>query len=184
MSAQRALTRATSVLLAAGMLSACGEPGTSRDDALPPDAAADQTRTPDADVADVPVMTATAEHGEELFSTVCVACHTMEPPPNLAPPMMAVIGHYRTAFDERDPAVDAMVAYIQAPDPDNSKLGPMAFDRFGTMAPLALPEEDLRAVTGWLWDNYDPAMDPHAEGGPGMRMHQGGKGKGMGRRSP
>ena len=116
---------------------------------------------PSADVA----TTVAAARGGELFEQVCTNCHTLTPPPNLAPPMMGVIGHYRDAFDDRDEALDAMVAYLQAPDPEASKLHSMAIERFGIMPAQPLPEEDLRTVTAWLWDGYDPELDPHAMGG-------------------
>jgi mono/diheme cytochrome c family protein len=98
--------------------------------------------------------------GQAVFDQICVACHTVQPPPNLAPPMMGIAGHYRDAFTDRDEAVAAMVAYIQSPDSAKSQLGAEAFRRFGIMAPLPLPEADLRAAAAWIWDMYDPEADP------------------------
>lgn len=111
-------------------------------------------------------------HGEEVFNQICTACHTLQPPPNLAPPMMGIAGHYHDAFTDRDEAVAWMVAYIQSPDSAKSKLSPEAFRRFGAMAPLPLPEADLRAVMTWVWEMYDPELDPRPawertdDGGP------------------
>lgn len=110
--------------------------------------------------------------GEALFNQVCIACHTMQPPPNLAPPMMGIAGHYHEAFTDRDEAVNWMVAYIQSPHPSKSKLSEEAFQRFGTMPALPLPEADLRAVMTWVWDMYDADQDPRpsweraGDGGP------------------
>ena len=35
---------------------------------------------------------------------------------------------------------------------------PQAITRFGLMPPSALSEAELRAVAGWVWDQFDPAM--------------------------
>jgi len=104
--------------------------------------------------------TVPAARGQAVFDQICTACHTVQPPPNLAPPMMAVSGYYRDAFTDRDEAVAAMVAYIQDPDSTRSQLRPEAFRRFGIMAPLPLLEEDRRAVATWIWEMYDAEADP------------------------
>ena len=119
------------------------------------------------------------ERGEAVFNSVCVACHTVGPPPNLAPPIMAVSGHYREAFDNREEGIRAIAAWIADPDPARSRLGPMAIERFGPMAPLPLPDSVRQAVATWVWDVYDPEADPHAGGmGRGMMRGRGGPGGG------
>ena len=50
---------------------------------------------------------------------------------------MAVSGHYREAFDNREEGIRAIAAWIADPDPAHSRLGPMAIERFGPMAPTA-----------------------------------------------
>ena len=133
-----------------------------------------------SELAAVSDVEADSEHarGEAVFNSVCVACHTLEPPPNLAPPMMAVAGHYRDAFDTREEGVAAIAAWIESPSPEHSQLGAMAIDRFGLMAPLVLPDSLRFAVAGWVWDSYDANADPHRGGtgrmGPGHRGPPGG----------
>jgi mono/diheme cytochrome c family protein len=141
--------------IAALLLAACG--GEKGPDAAGAEAAVEAAREA------APVSTAVSSgavgggeaellvRGETLFNQVCTACHTLQPPPNLAPPMMGISGHYHDQFAERDEAVAWMVAYIQSPDPANSKLSEEAFERFGTMA----PEQDPR-----------PAWERSSDGGP------------------
>lgn len=172
MNATRTALHAGLASFVIGILAGCSEPP-------PADGPnADQEAVATEDAA---LTAASAERGEALFEQVCTECHTLTPPPNLAPPMMAVIGHYRAAFDDRDQAIEAMVAYIQSPDPERSRLGAMAVERFGLMTAQTLPEEDLLAVTGWLWDSYDAELDPHATGGHGSHGSQGDGADGMGR---
>jgi mono/diheme cytochrome c family protein len=153
-----------SAVTALAFAMACGEadgprsPATEEDQEAVASARADHVAVAATDEADI------LSHGEAVFNQICTACHTVQPPPNLAPPMMGISGHYHDAFTDKDEAVAWMVAYIQSPDSAKSKLSPEAFRRFGAMAPLPLPEEDLRAVMTWVWEMYDPELDPRPAG--------------------
>lgn len=89
--------------------------------------------------------------GKRLYETVCVSCHTMDPPPKLAPPMTHVARHYRQAFTSEEEAVAAMVAYLRKPDAARSKMPKMAHERFGLMPAVPLSEPQLRAVSRYVW---------------------------------
>ncbi len=91
------------------------------------------------------------DRGKEVFEQRCQVCHPLNPPAKLAPPILGISGHYHDAFTDRDAAIRHMVDYIQHPAAEKSKLEPMAMERFGIMAPMVLPEEDLEAVAYWIW---------------------------------
>lgn len=85
--------------------------------------------------------------GQMLYELVCAMCHTMEPPPNLAPPMSHAAAYYFHRFDTEDEAVAAMVAFLREPSEDASLLPARAIERFGLMPPQAhLSQEQLEAV--------------------------------------
>lgn len=91
------------------------------------------------------------ERGERIFEEICSQCHTLDPPPNLAPPMSHVARHLKQEFDDEAGAVAHVLTYLPAPSAERSILPEMARQRFGLMAPLALPEEQLRAVGRYIW---------------------------------
>jgi len=91
-----------------------------------------------------------------LFDTHCGICHAMRPPATAAPPVLGIALHYHDAFRSRDEAVNHMVAFMQHPDPERSKLEPAAVKRFGLMPKMEIGTDDLRRLAGWLWDQYDP----------------------------
>lgn len=162
----------TSVAAFVAAAAACGggeEPGTPETEGQQEAALTAQA---DHVAAAADVEAEVLANGEAVFKRICTSCHTLQPPPKLAPPMMGISGHYHDAFTDRNEAVAWMVAYIQSPDSAKSKLSPEAFRRFGAMAPLPLPEEDLRAVMTWVWEMYDPEEDPRpawertGDGGP------------------
>lgn len=92
------------------------------------------------------------EQGKAVYDKVCSACHNYGPPPKKAPPMIGISGHYHDAFTDQDKAIAHIVDYIKKPAPEKSMLMPMAIQTWGLMAPLTLPEEDLRAVAYWVWE--------------------------------
>lgn len=98
----------------------------------------------------LPVPADLAE-GERIYREICAQCHTMEPPPNLAPPMHHVSRHLRQSLDHEDDAVAHVVSFVTSPTPEASLLPEMAVNRFGLMPPLPLPRESLEAVARYIW---------------------------------
>jgi len=94
--------------------------------------------------------------GKTIYTKHCSMCHTQGPPPKLAPPIFGLAKHYREAFNNKKAAVEHMVEYMQSPDSSKTKLGPRAFKRFGIMPAMTISERDLRVVSKWVWDQYDP----------------------------
>ncbi len=91
------------------------------------------------------------QEGERIFKETCSVCHTMDPPPNLAPPMSHVARHLRQEFDDEDAAVAHVVGYLPAPARERSILPDMPHERFGLMPPQPLPTELLEAVGRYVW---------------------------------
>ena len=106
------------------------------------------------------------EQGRAVYDKVCSTCHSYGPPPQKAPPMIGISGHYHDAFTQRDQAIAHMMDYIKKPAPEKSMLMPMAIQTWGLMAPLTLPEKELQAVTYWVWEilnvecNQTPVLAP------------------------
>lgn len=85
--------------------------------------------------------------GKMLYELVCAMCHTLEPPPTLAPPISHAAAYYYHRFETEEEAVAAMVAFLREPSEETSLLPARAIERFGLMPPQAhLSEEQLTAV--------------------------------------
>ncbi|NTV93658.1 MAG: cytochrome c [Chlorobiaceae bacterium] len=104
-----------------------------------------------------PLVAATDDAtGQQLFDRHCSVCHSMQPPPKTAPPVLGIALHYREAFGDKTQATEHMVKFMQKPDPALSKLEPAAVRRFGLMPAMSMTLQELRKVAVWLWDSYDP----------------------------
>jgi len=66
------------------------------------------------------------------------------------------------------------VAWIKAPAKDKSLMPAMAIERFGLMAPLPLPDEQLRAAAAYVWSLSEG--DSTMRGMGGMEGMGGGRG--------
>jgi mono/diheme cytochrome c family protein len=124
---QRIITAITAAALCTGVAVAAEAQGTAPDSAL-------------------------LAQGKQLVTTVCAACHTEQPPAKLAPPLAHVSHRYRMQLEgDRDAALERIVSWIKAPAKEKSLMPPMAIERFGLMAPLPLPDEQLRAAAAYVW---------------------------------
>lgn len=50
-----------------------------------------------------------------------------------------------------------MVAFLKEPD-KNKAVDEQAASRFGLMPAIPLSDEELKAVSEWFWDQYNPVM--------------------------
>jgi mono/diheme cytochrome c family protein len=98
--------------------------------------------------------------GQTLFNTICTACHSLQPPPRLAPPMAMVSQHYRDAFASESDARAAMLAFLLAPDTSRATMPAHAIQRFGLMPKLPLSEQQFRDVSAYIWSLSAPAKAP------------------------
>lgn len=98
--------------------------------------------------------------GKELYEQHCSACHSMTPPPKSAPPIVGLSHFYHKAFEDREAGVRHIMSFIAKPEAAKSKLRAPAIPRFGLMPSVELGERDLRTVSEWLWDQYNPKFQP------------------------
>ena len=96
-------------------------------------------------------MPSTADEGQALFEKYCIACHQVQGPPKVAPPVFGVINHVKTVYPERRAFVDRIVEWVENPNPDDS-LMPGAVRRFGVMPKLKYPQRDVRKIAEYLYD--------------------------------
>lgn len=113
--------------------------------------------------------------GQAIFNKNCSVCHSVNPPPKSAPPIVPLASRYHMQFQTKADGVNHLVAYLKSPDKRNA-VDPQAIARFGIMPASTLPVAELRAVAGWVWDQYNPAM--------GRGRGFGGQGAGRGRMNP
>lgn len=113
--------------------------------------------------------------GKAIFDKNCSVCHSVNPPPKSAPPIVPMASRYHLQFKSKTEGVNHLVAYLKSPDRKKA-VDPQAVTRFGLMPALQLPEEELQAVAGWVWEQYNPAM--------GRGRGFGGQGQGQGQMNP
>jgi mono/diheme cytochrome c family protein len=96
-------------------------------------------------------MPSIAQEGQALFEKYCIACHQIQGPPKIAPPVFGVINHVKGAYPEREAFVRRIVEWVDNPSPNNT-LMPGAVRRFGIMPKLNYPKEDVRKIAEFLYD--------------------------------
>ncbi len=105
--------------------------------------------------------------GEQIFQTVCAMCHSVEPPPTLAPPISHAAAYYMRRFSDPLPA---LIAYLKAPAAERSAMPAHVVERFGIMPPQAhLSDAQLTAVAKYILSIADTV---HVRGQPGNHHHQ------------
>ena len=107
--------------------------------------------------------------GKAIFDKTCTVCHSVNPPPKSAPPIVPLASRYHLQFQSKAEGINHIAAYLKSPDKKNA-IDQQAVTRFGLMPKIPLSDAELRAVAGWVWDQYNPAM--------GSGRGFGGQGKG------
>lgn len=113
----------------------------------------------------LPVTGQTGEKpdGKVLFETVCAMCHSVQPPPKLAPAISHAAAYYLRKHASVDAAANAMVAFLKNPQKETSAIPPHAIERFGLMPAQAhLSDSQLQAVARYALTLADTA---HVRGG-------------------
>ena len=96
--------------------------------------------------------------GKVTFETTCSACHTLEPPEKLAPPMRMIAMHYRQAFESDSAGIAALTRWVLEPDSSRSALPAHAIEKFGLMPKPAVDSLQARAVARYVWELGGKAM--------------------------
>jgi hypothetical protein len=97
-------------------------------------------------------MPSVAQEGRALFEKYCIACHQIQGPPKIAPPIFGVINHIKEVHPERKAFVKRIVEWVENPDPNNT-LMPGAVRRFGIMPKLNYPRKDVHKIAEFLYDH-------------------------------
>jgi cytochrome c len=90
--------------------------------------------------------------GKALFDKNCSVCHSVMPPPKLAPPIVPIASRYRQVSASKANGVARMVAFMKSPTQDKILVDPQAITRFGLMPAMQLSDVELNAVASWVWD--------------------------------
>jgi hypothetical protein len=107
--------------------------------------------------------------GSMIYEKSCKVCHPMRPPAGQGPPILGLATHYREAFSDKDKAIAHMVDFMKHPDVSKSKVEARAIKRFGLMPAMPNSEKELKLVSEWLWDQYDPSFECGGGRGRGRR---------------
>ncbi len=109
-------------------------------------------------------------NGQAIFDKNCSVCHSVNPPPKAAPPIVPLATRYRQAFPAKQDGVKHIAAFLKAPS-KNKAIDQNAVSRFGLMPPIAISEKELQTVADWVWEQYNPAMrGGRGFGGQGQRQ--------------
>ncbi len=130
----------------------------------------------------------TQEHpGKKLMENNCYACHS----PNaseenmIAPPFVAIKMHYISEDTSKEAFVEAMVEWSKKPSEEKSKM-PGAVKKFGLMPYQFFPEETIKQIADYLFENEVEKPEWFQEhynkmhGNGKMMNGKMGRGKGMG----
>ena len=101
-------------------------------------------------------------NGEELLRSKCLSCHTMSRPNDInklvAPPMMGVMRHIKTAYSDRERAIEFIKDYVLEPNKEKALCLPQKIKKFGLMPSQKgnVSEEELDSIASWMVDNLSP----------------------------
>jgi len=114
--------------------------------------------------------------GNNLLETNCYSCHSPKAGYNsrIAPPMAAIKKHYLKDTEGEREFSQAIIAFMQNPSTETAKMK-HAVEKFGLMPKMALSEEELKAVSHYMYhaEIEKPGWNHKAEG----KKYRKGKGK-------
>jgi mono/diheme cytochrome c family protein len=102
--------------------------------------------------------------GKTTFDVVCAACHSIDPPHKLAPPMSHVARYYKRQFATEAEFVEAVVQWVLKPERERSKMPAHVIENFGIMAAFPLPEPQLREVAKYVYTLAAPERPAMPQG--------------------
>ncbi len=124
--------------------------------------------------------------GKKLLENNCYVCHspTASHDERLAPPMIAIKKHYLSDKTTKEEFINSMQNWINNPTQENVKMYG-AVRKFGIMPKQSFPEETIRQISDYMFDNdieKPEWFESHynEQRGKGMQNGNGmGKGRGM-----
>ncbi len=100
-----------------------------------------------------------ATEGKSLYPT-CHVCHNPEANPPLGPPMWGVQRRYRNSTIDKEDFIDSMTDFVKKPTQENAKLY-RAVEMMGLMPPLPLPDEILKKIAAYIYEEDFPPPCAH-----------------------
>lgn len=104
--------------------------------------------------------------GEQLYDTLCAACHVKTPPATIAPPVFAMVDHTRSVYPGRAEFVNRVVDWVANPQIDQALMSG-AIDKFGLMPKFGYSEDQVRLVAEYLYES--DFNKPKGQGGNGSQ---------------
>ena len=90
--------------------------------------------------------------GEQLYDSLCAACHVKTPPASIAPPVFALVDHTRDMYPGKVEFVNRIVDWVANPQADQALMAG-AVDKFGLMPKLGYSENQVRLVAEYLYES-------------------------------
>ena len=98
--------------------------------------------------------------GKEMWEVRCSACHSIDPPPKLAPPVRGIVMNYRRTYSDREAFAQAVSAFAHSPTKEASQM-PHALEKFNLMPALPFEKNELAEIARWMWDTIvTPGTSP------------------------
>ncbi|NNK88065.1 MAG: c-type cytochrome [Flavobacteriaceae bacterium] len=116
--------------------------------------------------------------GKELMEAHCFSCHGPDASHDdrIAPPMFAVKQHYLRNGLSKEEFIISVQNWVKEPDKDHARMFG-AVERFGVMPKNAIPEEAVKQIADYLYENE---IERPEQCGGNCSGNCGGKGKGKG----
>lgn len=121
------------------------------------------------------------EHpGKKLMKTNCYVCHnpTASHENRIAPPMIAIKKHYINDKTTKEEFIQSMQSWIKNPTEKNAKMRG-AVKRFGVMPKQLFPEETIKQIADYMFENDIEEPEWFQEHFNGQKGKGNGQGKGM-----
>jgi len=99
--------------------------------------------------------------GKSAFA-VCNACHDAQLDPPRGPPMFGVQRRYKRDHPQRDDFVRQVVAFVKQPGMEKVKMRG-AVRHLGLMPAMPLPDDTLRAIAAYVYEEDFPPPCKHWE---------------------
>jgi len=94
------------------------------------------------------------------FYPSCHVCHNQKMDPPLGPPMWGVQRRYKNNSLNSEEFVDQIISFVKEPTVEKA-IHDEALKQLGLMPPMPLPDEMLRKIAVYLWEETFPPPCEH-----------------------
>ncbi|RLA01365.1 MAG: cytochrome C [Gammaproteobacteria bacterium] len=104
-------------------------------------------------------LSSDAEQGKSFYPA-CHVCHNPEMAPPLGPPMWGVQRKYKKDTSNKDDFIKRMASFVKAPTIETA-IHNHAVKQLGLMPPMPLPDEMLRQIATYIFEEQFPPPCEH-----------------------